>query len=78
MQSIEPMPTIHGPDTAAGPTVGPPTNEDEMIIEYIRYRLEQSQAKDFMGAYETALLSLKDSPHCFGYELAQCTEARRR
>ena len=39
-----------------------------MIVEYIRYRLAPSQAKDFIGAYETASLSLKDSPHCLGYE----------
>jgi quinol monooxygenase YgiN len=47
-----------------------------MIVEYIRYRIDPSQAKDFLGAYETASKSLKDSPHCLGYELTQCTEAR--
>ena len=47
-----------------------------MIVEYIRYRIEPSQAKDFVAAYETASKSLRDSPHCLGYELAQCTEAR--
>jgi quinol monooxygenase YgiN len=47
-----------------------------MIVEYIRYKLEPSQAQDFVGAYETASRSLKDSPHCLGYELSMCTEAR--
>ena len=47
-----------------------------MIVEYIRYRIEPLRANDFVAAYETAVKSLKDSPHCLGYELAQCTEAR--
>jgi quinol monooxygenase YgiN len=47
-----------------------------MIIEYIRYRIDPSEEKAFLVAYETASKSLKDSPHCLGYELSQCTEAR--
>src|SRR5262245_30482768 len=47
-----------------------------MIVEYIRYNIEPAQARDFLSAYETASKSLKDSPHCLGYELTQCTEAR--
>jgi quinol monooxygenase YgiN len=47
-----------------------------MIVEYIRYSIEPSRAKDFVQAYETASTSMKDSPHCLGYELTQCTEAR--
>jgi quinol monooxygenase YgiN len=47
-----------------------------MIVEYIRYNMEPSEAKDFLSAYETASKSLKDSSHCLGYELTQCTEAR--
>ena len=47
-----------------------------MIVEYIRYDIEPSRAKDFLNAYGTASNSLKDSPHCLGYELTQCTEAR--
>jgi quinol monooxygenase YgiN len=46
-----------------------------MIVEYIRYRIEASQANAFVAAYETASTSLKDSPHCLGYELSRCTEA---
>jgi quinol monooxygenase YgiN len=47
-----------------------------MIVEYIRYSIEPSRAKDFLSAYEAAAKSMKDSPHCLGYELTQCTEAR--
>ena len=47
-----------------------------MIVEYIRYNIEPSRAKDFLNAYEAASKSLKDSSNCLGYELSQCTEAR--
>jgi quinol monooxygenase YgiN len=47
-----------------------------MIVEYVRYNIEPSRAKGFLHAYETASKSMKDSPHCLGYELTQCTEAR--
>jgi quinol monooxygenase YgiN len=46
-----------------------------MIVEYIRYNVAPSRAKDFLSAYEAASKSMKDSPHCLGYELTQCTEA---
>jgi quinol monooxygenase YgiN len=47
-----------------------------MILEYIRYRVEPHAAQAFLDAYETAGKSLRASPHCLGYELTQCTEAR--
>lgn len=47
-----------------------------MIVEYIRYTVEASRAHEFTAAYETAAESLRASPHCLGYELTQCTEAR--
>jgi quinol monooxygenase YgiN len=47
-----------------------------MIVEYIRYRIDALQASAFVAAYEIASKSLKDSPHCLGYELSQCSEAR--
>jgi quinol monooxygenase YgiN len=47
-----------------------------MIVEYIRYTIEPSRAKDFLAAYDAAGKSMKDSSHCFGYELTQCTEAQ--
>jgi quinol monooxygenase YgiN len=46
-----------------------------MIVEYIRYRIDASQANAFIAAYETASNSLRDSAHCLGYELSRCTEA---
>jgi quinol monooxygenase YgiN len=47
-----------------------------MIVEYIRYTIEPSRAQELLGAYEVASKSLEESPHCLGYELTQCTEAR--
>src|SRR5262245_9563923 len=47
-----------------------------MIVEYIRYIIEPARANDFLDAYQTASKSMKDSPHCLGYELSRCTEAR--
>lgn len=47
-----------------------------MIVEYIRYNIEPSRQEAFLGAYEIASKSLRESAHCLGYELTQCTEAR--
>lgn len=47
-----------------------------MIVEYIRYTVDAARANEFLAAYETASSSLRTSPHCLGYELTQCTEAR--
>lgn len=47
-----------------------------MIVEYIRYRVEAAQAQALVDAYVVAAQSLRQSPHCQGYELTQCTEAR--
>src|SRR5450432_1144719 len=47
-----------------------------MIVEYIRYTIEAARAPEFLSAYETAAKSLRESKHCLGYELSQCTEAR--
>ena len=47
-----------------------------MIIEYIRYRIDEPRAAAFLAAYEEAQASLRTSPHCLGYELSQCTEAK--
>lgn len=46
-----------------------------MIVEYIRYRLNEATAcAAFEAAYAQAAESLRRSPHCLGYELAQCSE----
>ena len=48
-----------------------------MFTEYIRYRIDPSQEKAFLGAYETASKSLRDSSHCIGYELASAPRRGR-
>lgn len=48
-----------------------------MIVEYIRYHIEDAKrAEDFVAAYTEATKSLRESPHCLAYELSNCTEAR--
>jgi quinol monooxygenase YgiN len=46
-----------------------------MTVEYIRYIIEPSRADAFVAAYTNAAVSLRESPHCQGYELTRCTEA---
>jgi quinol monooxygenase YgiN len=53
-----------------------PAKEPAMIIEYIRYTIDAARQASFRAAYETAAQSLRDSEHCLGYELSQCTEAK--
>ncbi len=45
-----------------------------MIVEYIRYRLDEARRDAFVDAYRAAVVALDDSPDCLGYELAQCVE----
>jgi quinol monooxygenase YgiN len=47
-----------------------------MIVEYIRYSIDAARAEAFLSAYENAAKSLRESNHCLGYELSQCTEAK--
>jgi quinol monooxygenase YgiN len=47
--------------------------QERMIVEYIRYEIEPSQAEEFLGAHATASNSLERSSHCLGYELSQMT-----
>ena len=46
-----------------------------MIVEYIRYPIEPARADELVEAYGRAATSLKESAHCLGFELSQCTEA---
>lgn len=48
-----------------------------MIVEYIRYKIENERQKEFEDAYEKAGKSLKASPHCIQYELSHCVEEPR-
>lgn len=43
-----------------------------MIIEYIRYTIEDRDA--FVRAYAAASVHLDTSTHCLAYELAECVE----
>ena len=45
-----------------------------MIIEYVRYRIDPTQAEQFEADYARAAEHLAASPHCVGYELARCEE----
>lgn len=45
-----------------------------MIIEYIRYRIQEEQSTAFLEAYRQAQQALIDSPHCQRYELSRCQE----
>ena len=45
-----------------------------MIVEYIRYRLKEGRAEDFIAAYARAASSLNASQYCLRYELARCKE----
>src|SRR5687768_18552657 len=45
---------------------------EAMIVEYIRYEVDEPDA--LVAAYARAARSLDASPHCLGYELARCVE----
>lgn len=47
-----------------------------MIVEYVRYKIQPAQAAAYEAAYEVASASMRASPHCLGYELSQCTDAK--
>jgi len=49
-----------------------------MIVEYVRYRLEKSDASEFEAAYARAGETLVASPHCLGHELSRCTKDPKR
>lgn len=45
-----------------------------MIIEYIRYKIENARQADFITAYTKASEQLNKSEFCLGYELSHCEE----
>jgi hypothetical protein len=45
-----------------------------MIVEYIRYSIEERDADRFNRAYEDAGHILQGSPHCLGFEVSRCAE----
>jgi heme-degrading monooxygenase HmoA len=49
-----------------------------MILEVIRYQIDEGREADFENAYRQAQQYLADSPHCLGYELTRCLKHRGR
>ncbi len=45
-----------------------------MIVEYIRYTIDEARHSAFVDAYKQAALQLDISVYCKGYELTQCEE----
>jgi quinol monooxygenase YgiN len=45
-----------------------------MIVEYIRYSIDDARAEAFELAYLRAAGALEASEHCERYEIARCTE----
>jgi quinol monooxygenase YgiN len=46
-----------------------------MIVEYVRYTIDEARAEVFEAAYAQAAAALEASPHCLAYELSRCVEA---
>jgi quinol monooxygenase YgiN len=49
-----------------------------MIVEYIRYTVPSDRQNAFVSAYGEASRFLRESPHCLGFEISQCTEEPER
>lgn len=45
-----------------------------MIVEYIRYTVDDGRSAAFEDAYRQAAEPLSASPHCLSYELSRCTD----
>jgi quinol monooxygenase YgiN len=45
-----------------------------MVVEYIRYTIDDARAQAFEEAYGRSGEALKASPHCEEYEISRCTE----
>ena len=45
-----------------------------MIVEYIRYSIDEGRAEAFEEAYRRAAESLRASEHCERYEVSRCSE----
>ncbi len=45
-----------------------------MIVEYIRYEIDEPRRAAFEEGYAAAQAALRASPHCLGWELARCAE----
>ncbi|MEV7028197.1 antibiotic biosynthesis monooxygenase family protein [Kitasatospora sp. NPDC093558] len=47
-----------------------------MIVEYIRYRIAESEGEEFEQAYAKAATALDAAEECVDYDLSRCTEDR--
>jgi quinol monooxygenase YgiN len=45
-----------------------------MVVEYIRYSIDDSRAQEFDDAYRRAADALDSSEHCRRYEVSRCSE----
>lgn len=45
-----------------------------MVVEYIRYTIDEGRAKAFEQAYRHASDALEKSEHCERYEVSRCSE----
>ena len=45
-----------------------------MIVEYVRYQIDEARRDAFEDGYARAQAALRASPHCLGWELARCAE----
>jgi len=45
-----------------------------MIVEYIRYNIDDGRAEAFEQAYQSAAEALDSSRHCQRYEISRCSE----
>jgi quinol monooxygenase YgiN len=45
-----------------------------VVVEYIRYTIDDTRAQAFEQAYQRSGEALNASPHCEHYEVSRCTE----
>jgi quinol monooxygenase YgiN len=45
-----------------------------MVVEYIRYSIDDGRAEAFQDAYGEAAEALRASEHCERYEVSRCSE----
>lgn len=45
-----------------------------MIVEYLRYTIDDARQSKFIDDYKNATMSLQSSPYCENYEFCQCVE----
>lgn len=46
-----------------------------MIVEYLRYEIEEARQEVFVADYKAAAAPLMASPHALSFDLCQCADA---